>query len=111
MQILTVDGTHTVFTNTAKGREEIAHRCHHLNDRQRLVLMVVEGIKKPEMLAPKIPMQELPEEISFLLHHGFIVSAARNALESKLERLKNPEILTPNSRGGFASAGIIFQPE
>ncbi len=53
------------------------------------------------------PIQELLEEVSFLLQMGSVMFVPDQVQEVKLEKLRNPEIFTKNSRGGFASAATI----
>lgn len=62
----------TVFCKTIKGLDEIAHRMHDLNSRQRRILILIDGHKSIAALSQFLPQQELDDIIPFLVREGFV---------------------------------------
>ena len=62
-----------VFTKTDKGREELPTRKYHLQGRQRLARILVDGRANVSRLHEKaVGFDELEESLHWLLDHGFI---------------------------------------
>lgn len=122
MQTLTSHSAHTVFTKTAKGRDEIARRGFGLNPRQRRVLIVMDGTKSLSTITEMIPKHELDEIIPFLTQQSFIALAKSAAKEIKGIALEShtvhhstiPEAslsLAPSSRASVSSEPLSPSPE
>jgi len=64
-----------VFVKTDKGRREIAQRTHHLAQRKRVVLIMVDGESNVAALQSKLlSMTDLPAILEELALHGFIAA-------------------------------------
>ena len=76
MQASASHTVHTIFTKTAKGRDEIAQRRFGLTARQRRALIVMDGTKTVSSIGEVMLEDELTEIVSFLAGQGFIAPAS-----------------------------------
>ncbi len=69
--------TELVFARTQKGNQEITSREHQLPQRQRVVLILVDGKSNVEVLQGKVMgLSELNEVLEDLAMNGFIQSSS-----------------------------------
>lgn len=62
----------TVFSKTAKGREEVIRRIAGLNVRERSVLIMLDGIKRLDRLLTAMPEEELGRIVDRLAKQNLI---------------------------------------
>lgn len=66
----------TVFSKTAKGREEVIRRVAGLNMRERSVLIMLDGIKRLDRLLTAMPKEELGRIVDHLAKKELIQVSA-----------------------------------
>lgn len=98
MQISTPHPTHSVFTKTAKGHDEVARRGFGLNPRQRRVLIVMDGTKSLSTITEMIPRQELDEIVSFLAQQSFIALAEGRDEKRQSSTIDGPPNREPDNK-------------
>lgn len=90
----------TVYRKTEKGLAEIATRAHRMAPRLRSALILVDGKKTDEALAPLI-LAEPAATLASLLADGYIEMLATLA-ERPPERKSAPVAATPSREGANA---------